>query len=91
MSAMNGVLAVAAIFVVVVVLDGNPHGKSTHSSAYEQGYQTGVAMRNRRGLTLNKSSVYLLKYCRQAPYAKYIPVTKTDQWLAGYDAGCDGR
>jgi hypothetical protein len=91
MSAMNGVLVVAAIFVVVVVLDGSSHGKKTDSSAYQHGYQTGVDMRNRAGLPLNKSSLYLLKYCRQAPYAKYIPTTKTDQWLAGYDAGCDGR
>jgi hypothetical protein len=90
MSATHPVLVVAAIFVVVVVLDGGSHGK-THSSAYAQGYQTGVAMRNRAGLPLQKGSLYLLRYCRRAPYTKYIPATNPGQWLAGYDAGCDGR
>jgi hypothetical protein len=91
MSGLNGVLAVAAIFVVVVVLDGSGHAKKADSSAYQQGYQMGVSMRDRAGLPLNKSSLSLLKYCRKAPYTKYIPATKPGQWLAGYDAGCDGR
>jgi hypothetical protein len=83
------VIVLAAAAVVFAVLGGE-HGNS-HTYAYNQGFKTGASMRQRAGMPMESGSAALLMYCRRAPYTADIPTRNAAQWLAGYDAGCDGH
>jgi hypothetical protein len=86
----NEAIPVLAAAAVVLAVLGGSHGKA-QNGAYEQGFKTGVLMRQQGGQGLTSGSRSLIMYCRQAPYTAYIPSKNAGQWLAGYDRGCDGK
>lgn len=87
---MANTVIVIAIVAVLCAVAASPHDPK-QSYAYSQGYKTGTMMRERVGLPLTRGSRALITYCRQAPYTADIPSRNAGQWLAGYDAGCDGE
>jgi hypothetical protein len=85
------IVTIAAILLAVAGGHASGKGGKHHPWAYNQGFKTGTNMRERVNLPLQKGNVALLRYCRQAPYTADISPKHPLQWLAGYDAGCDGE